>query len=137
MTNVALMTEAELEFLIPPEHSDWLIVRTARQEWPCACADEVTGYEVRVTRPAGTSTQYAPTPERAEIRSSQLAARNPGATVTTVPMMNRRYRADCLKVIPAGTAYLEYLAESASYETGERYCQRCGLAVWIEGPGAR
>jgi hypothetical protein len=64
-------------------------------------------------------------------------ARNPGATVTTVPMLNRRYRADCLKVIPAGTAYLEYLAESASYESGERYCQRCGLAVWIERPGAR
>ena len=43
---------------------------------------------------------------------------------------NPNYRSTCLGDIPKGTRYFEYLGEAAAYESGDRYCSSCALAVW-------
>jgi hypothetical protein len=36
----------------------------------------------------------------------------------------------CSKCIGKGRNYLEYLGEAAAYESGKRYCRRCGVHTW-------
>ncbi len=44
---------------------------------------------------------------------------------------NGNYRPDCLGTIQPGDRYVEYMANAAGYESGDRYCWKCGTAVWI------
>jgi hypothetical protein len=46
------------------------------------------------------------------------------------PRRNPNYRPDCEGDIQAGSLYVEYLGEAGSYQSGSRYCQTCGIAVW-------
>jgi hypothetical protein len=39
---------------------------------------------------------------------------------------------ECRGEINPSDRYIEYLGESAAYESGIRYCLPCGLAVWAE-----
>lgn len=38
----------------------------------------------------------------------------------------------CLGTIEPGTLYLEYLGESAAYESGKRYCRHCAVHAWAD-----
>jgi hypothetical protein len=125
------LTRAELAIMVDPRWLDAVVVRTARKQWTCTCANEVRpGRWVKTTRPGSWTQSYRATESEAESHADSQRRRYPDADVETGQDANRGYRPDCLGEIPAGSAYLEYLGDAAAYESGSRYCQRCGIAVW-------
>lgn len=127
------MTKTELAGLIDPGLS--VIARTARKPYRCTCADEYLELWAITTDHGGghTGTHFADSLSEMYRIADAQRARYPGAKVNVELRRNRNYpdRApDCLGDIPVGTAYVEYLGEAGAYQSGSRYCQRCGVKVW-------
>jgi hypothetical protein len=127
------MDRAELAGLVSSMHA---IPRTARKPWRCVCADELLDvWEVTADHGGGHTTTYGATGLTLDKTRDTMAERYPDAEISATQRRNRNYpdRApDCLGDIPPGTAYVEYLGESAAYEHGYPYCQRCGVKVWAK-----
>jgi hypothetical protein len=125
------MTRAEAAALIDPTWNGVVYVRTARKEYPCVGAKPEKTLKIIVDHGGGhTSTQYADTPEGAEFKRGKLADQYPAATVKVEPVPNPEYQDGCQGVIKPGDVHIEYLGEAPAYQSGTRYCQRCGIKAW-------
>jgi len=49
------------------------------------------------------------------------------------PRRNPEYRPECLAEITLGDVYAEDTGNAAAHESGQPYCARCALAVWLGG----
>lgn len=117
------------------------IQRTARKAYRCAGADEVLGWGVRTRHEACPADREwsgwssMPNREAAEARASVLVGSRAGGmpgheyhytAAEAVPTMNPQYRPDCLGDIKPGDRYVEDRMDAMPWESGQRYCQRCG-----------
>lgn len=118
------------------------VLRIARKRWRCVCADELIGYRVRGTYGRSWSESYATTLAEAEAKREKMAS-GPAAihvdtgepsafydSVEIIPRPNPNHREGCIETIEPGDRYVEYLGESAAWESGSRYCLPCGEAAW-------
>lgn len=110
------------------------VVRTAAKPWHCICAKEIRSYGVRrdyKTHDGGDAwSETRATEEDFEDLLARYRADHPNDAITLVEHRNPEYRSDCLVEIAVGDEYIEYLGDSAMWESGSRYCARCGVAVW-------
>lgn len=113
------------------------IQRTARKHYRCVCADEVLRWRVIGYYDGGksySSRAFATEDEARNDPRYQVGA--PASRLSVYerievgPVVNPDYRTDCLIEINPGDRYVEYVGEAMFYESGSRYCQRCGEAVW-------
>jgi hypothetical protein len=110
-----------------------LVVRKARKQWRCICANEFRRFEV-ITYHDGVPAApiYKPTRHAAEVTAEYLLL-SPGTEAAHVhPVRNPNYRSDCLVDIQPGDTYIEYLAEAEPFSHGSSYCVTCAVAVWDE-----
>lgn len=122
-------------------------LRTARKAYRCTCADDVVGFRVRGYSPDGaswsestlrgiTTCAEARALSRVKVGAIGWGDSVPYDRVEVTPIANHNARsrsADCRGDIAPGDQYVEYLGESAAWQSGTRYCLPCGLATWAKG----
>jgi len=114
-------------------------VRTAAKQHRCVCADDSFGWQVEHTRVNGNATGYfyfrdGNARERAEECADRVQT-YPGYTGHEInPIVNPRYRPECLCDINPGDRYFEFLEDTPEYQSGERFCARCARATFANNP---
>lgn len=133
------------------------LYRTARKQWRCVAADEVLYWRVRTRKTgdpddwdwSGSSGRYTTevdadeaakakvgTPASYDMREGSPTYRQPSGWYTAaeaepVPNPNHASRSpDCRGDIHPGHRYVEYVGESAAWQSGQHYCLPCGIATW-------
>lgn len=123
--------------------------RTARKSYRCRCADEIVDWKVTYLTTSGSGTRFGfASQEDAQAKADALLGVpsnvNAGTGEVTgrytethaVPRINPNYAGradDCAGRIEPGDRYVEYLGESAPWQSGDRYCWPCGVKVWGTG----
>lgn len=115
------------------------LIRTARRNWRCVCAEPIRWFEIRGTYDRGegrASTRCRPRSDAEAVvqlmreRPPDLRTMKPYLRVEVIEHANPDYSPDCLHDIPFGARYFEYLGETAAYQSGSRYCALCAVRSW-------
>lgn len=99
-----------------------LVVRQARKQWRCICADEFKSWRVDARPYVSTVHTYRTRKEAIEA-AERYSGRLEG-------VRNPNYRSDCLGDIMPGDTYVEYMGEASPYEHGTSYCMKCAVEAW-------